>query len=649
MRLWWLLPIALTFATSSLAEIVTVRSGEHPGFSRLVAKIRPGAVWDVQRNRRSVRVSVSAPGLVFDTRTVFDRIPRKRLEEVVADPREAVLALSLGCDCQVRTFLQEGSYLVIDIADAAKAGAQRRLARLAADAGPYRFARWQFARREFALGEFVRSGPRERFGRQSSPKRKRVDGVALTFDPFPVMPKSAWRDRLIDRMKEIALRGELWEPDEFALVDGDMKRTGRDVQAPGEISSVPQRKESDQVRQAGVESAENLRISVAGMRDEGLLDAALKLDGTAGKSDLCAGEEFLRVAEWADGDKFSRAVAIRRSGLYGEFDSLNPEAGKGLAKAYLHFGFGAEAGRVLAMLPEADDEVRQLREIAKIMDALPKSGKVQDLQARFAAADCGDNVTFWQSLLADAPLGLDAGEKIARAFLALPVNLRAHLGPRVVRLLVSDNRLEPARIVSRSWERAVEGTASKAGPAFPFAGVISENGMEVAQEAIASRDVDVPETPYRLLDMIARHFQTRESLPESIPDLVASYALEFRRTDLGDALERAHAIALALNGRFDEALSIVARGGDDRHAPGGPGSREQPGEAGKAVEEGKVFMLLTENGDDITFLRHALTLASAERIELPVQVVAAISQRLKDLGFSEEAEAIAPSGPVPDT
>ncbi len=482
-----------------------------------------------------------------------------------------------------------------------------------------------------------------------SPKRERVDGVALTFAPFPVMPKSAWRDRLIERMQEIALRGELWGADEFALADGDMKRTGKGVQTPGEISSAPERKESDQVRQARVGSAENLRISVAGMRDEGLLGAALKLDGVAGKSDLCAGEGFLRVAEWADGDRFSRAVAAWRSGLYGEFDSLNPEAAKGLAKTYLHFGFGAEAGRVLAILPEVDEEVRQLREIAKVMDAPPKSGKAQNLQARFAAADCGDNVTFWQSLLADAPLGLDAEEKIARAFFALPASLRAHLGPRVVRLLVADNRLEHARIVSRSWERAAASTASKAGPAFPFAGVTSENGMDAVQDAIASRDVDVPETPYRLLDMIARHFQTRESLPESIPDLVASYALEFRRTDLGDELERAHAIALALNGRFDEALSIVAKGDDDRHAPGGSGSREQPGKAGKAIEEGKVFTLLTENGDDITFLRHALTLVNAEKTTLPAQVVAAISQRLKDLGFSEEAEAIVPSGPVPDT
>lgn len=649
MRFWWLLSMAMMIATTSLAEVVTVRSGEHPGFSRLVAKIRPGATWDIRRDRRSVRVSVSAPGLVFDTRTVFDRIPRKRLQEVSADPEEAVLTLSLGCECEVTAFLEAGVYLVIDIADADGAGAGRRVDRRAIYAGPYRFARWQFARDGFALGSLVPSGSQEAGGEPSSTKRSSdSNDMALGFELFPTVLKSAWRDRLVERIREVALRSGFGEADEFALVDGAAGAAGKNDQLPGERSSAPGRMEPDLARGAGMDAGENLRISIAGMRDEGLLGAALELGGMAGKSDPCTAERFLRVADWIDEESFFRAVATRRSGLYGEFDVLNPEVGKGLARAYLHFGFGAEARQVLGMLPEADEEVRQLEEIAKVMDAPPKGGKGQNLEARFAAADCGDNVTFWQSLIADAPLGLDAGEKIARAFLALPVYLRAHLGPRVVRLLVSDNRLEHARIVSRSWERAVESTAPKAGSAFPFAGAIPENGAEAAPDAVATRDADMPETPYLLLDMVKRHFEARESLPESIPDLVASYALEFRRTDLGDALERAHVVALALNGRYGEALSIVAKGGNDGDSLDGPAPGIVQGAGGNAVEKGKVFTLLAENGDDITFLRHALTLVNAEGVTLPAQAALAISHRLRDLGFSEEAEAIAPSGPVPD-
>ncbi len=654
----------LAMAVPAAAEVVTVSSGEHPGFSRLVMKLPPGAGWDIRREGRSVRVSVSARDVVFDVDSVFKRIPRKRLLSVRAESDRADLALALGCDCRVRTFVEGGNFLVIDITDEPAPKPRRFYGQVPANAGPYRFSRWPSPGRGVALGELLRedpgAGPRD----DRSPNPARTVVARFPLDLFPLVVKSAWRERLIASVKRVARLREVDGMDDFVPMGG----SGADLQMASERAGEPPAGPSGTAADAGGaplpvdadDGAGNLRVTVAGMRDEGLLEAALELGRRKPSDGPCAVERLLRAANWADGDDFSGIVARQISQLYGEFDRLDPEAAKRLAKAYLRFGFGSEAGRVLEMLPEAGEEVRLLRDLARIMDAPPAEPKDQASAIWPSDFDCGDSVTFWRSLLADRPLGKGAGDKIARAFLELPVALREHLGPRVVRLLVADGLLDPARIVSRSWERAA-GMAPKV-PPVPVSAMPDGGGPDgPLSMATMPPPGDIPETPYRLLDLVARGFRAREALPEDVPELIASYALEYRRTQLGDMLAQAHVIALALNGRFDEAFSAADAAPGSRGRETAPEVRSGIRPASGPDQAGKLFTLLTEKADDITFLRHALPLADAGAaarsdrrrgmpalLQLPEDVAAAVARRLHELGFVDEARAITADKPMPD-
>ena len=102
---------ALTF--SATAEPLPVQSGEHAAFSRLVTLVRD-AEWTIQQTGRELVLTLPKHNDSFDVSTVFDRMPRSRIENVEATA--GALRLTLSCDCAVSAFLEKEAYVVIDVA-----------------------------------------------------------------------------------------------------------------------------------------------------------------------------------------------------------------------------------------------------------------------------------------------------------------------------------------------------------------------------------------------------------------------------------------------------------------------------------------------------------------------------------------------------
>ena len=129
----------LAGVVDAIAEPVVLRSGEHDGFSRLVLPIGEATAWSLKQSGRRATLTLNRPRIEFDTRRVFDRIPRKRLVALGQDGPAGALVLDLGCECEVSAFKQGESYLVIDISDG-KAGPAAPVPRFRALTGsPYRF------------------------------------------------------------------------------------------------------------------------------------------------------------------------------------------------------------------------------------------------------------------------------------------------------------------------------------------------------------------------------------------------------------------------------------------------------------------------------------------------------------------------------
>ena len=101
------------------AEGGAIRGGEHAGFTRIVLEIESTTEWSLET--ASDRATIRFPGrsLAFDTREVFERIPRTRIRAVSVRGGEAgsEIAVDLGCDCRVSTAFVGARWLALDVAD----------------------------------------------------------------------------------------------------------------------------------------------------------------------------------------------------------------------------------------------------------------------------------------------------------------------------------------------------------------------------------------------------------------------------------------------------------------------------------------------------------------------------------------------------
>lgn len=108
---------SLLAAGTTQAETVVARSGEHDGFSRLVMRLPDGANWALEQSGRAASLKIDSPSVVFDTSRVFDLIPRDRLQGLSQRGTGQPLRLELGCNCEIRSYVQRDGYLVVDIRD----------------------------------------------------------------------------------------------------------------------------------------------------------------------------------------------------------------------------------------------------------------------------------------------------------------------------------------------------------------------------------------------------------------------------------------------------------------------------------------------------------------------------------------------------
>jgi len=110
------------FATTVSAGPVAVRSGEHPGFSRLVIDFGQVPQWTVNDLEGGRRFEFGGEPVALDVTDVFARMGRSRIESVSAGP--GYLDLTLTCDCGVTAFELVGGRLVIDVSERARTGAR---------------------------------------------------------------------------------------------------------------------------------------------------------------------------------------------------------------------------------------------------------------------------------------------------------------------------------------------------------------------------------------------------------------------------------------------------------------------------------------------------------------------------------------------
>ena len=338
----------------------------------------------------------------------------------------------------------------------------------------------------------------------------------------------------------------------------------------------------------------------------------------------CITDAELDFAAWSDATPFDQQVARLRRELFAEFDAIQSDRAVALAKAYTFHGFGAEAIQVLHLLPEQSPTTNRIAAIAHAMDDRP----TPEPNPFAGQQRCPGEAALWAVLTEHTLQPEGELNTIEQSFAAMPPHLRRRFGPDLVEILVEADQLEASRRVLRSAKRVSDKNRPAMGLA--QATIAEAEGEESKAETLLTDVAATPDTTERsalaLARLVEKRWADRGALSQQNIDLAAAFAVELRNSELGPMMARTHALGLGLNQEFKVALNLI---------------RSAPANKEWHRTHDQVLQLLAERGDDIVFLSHALTLPPKMRDALETETALSISDRLANLGFPQQAFALA--------
>ena len=540
------------------AEEVVVRTGEHGAFTRIVLGFSSRPDYALERVEGGYRVSVGREA-TYDLSEAWRRITRERVAAIAPGPGGA-LDIRLACECEATAFRAGAAMVVIDVAEAEPGAAPvARLPPVLPGLKPP----------DLALGLPLVTPP-----------------PAPEVEPEPDDPDlAAFGADLVAQMARGVEEG-LLEPAAPLPEAGDAPRpVGGQIRIASPFGGPPV-------------------VSVDP-------DLARPVPG------VCPSPEVLAMLPGgAEAQGGLEAVADARRALYGEFDRLDPGAARRLAGALLASGLGAEARGALRLAPMPDAERAALDMVAALMDGdRPWAG----VGAVEAWAPCEPAATLWAVLALEGrplPRAIDRGGVVGLVS-TLPMDLRAHLAPRLAGAFLSDGDAATARLVRNAVTRA-GGEPDRAMRLIELrldldAGIAEDAPQELAALAAGTDEVAL-EAATLLLQGVAR--PPPASALEDADLLVA----ERRGGPGGERLRALLAGALMDAARWDDGLALVADAPHDG--------------AGTADLWELAARRLADEAADATFLR--LAYAQGETIaEAPIspEAAAAIADRRRALGF----------------
>ncbi|MCF6305805.1 MAG: hypothetical protein L3J33_10595 [Rhodobacteraceae bacterium] len=440
---------------------ITVRSGEHDTFSRLVLTIDPDTPWELVETRGVIRLVFPDQMLDFKVETVFDRIPKTRLTSISGQQDEtgSVLEIETPCACAANVFAFNENYLVIDIQDGAVLPA---LATRNETPPPAAYAYWQpsglaplpvTGQADFFEPLAALRQPPELIEPAAEPNTvsdltqgiiSNLDSVIDTNttrsdvppDPEMLLRVEEAQDQLLQQLTRAADQGLL----DFIPPD----RSEQVEETPETPEILPAEEE-----QAVLDPELLQQLSARTAYDDAAAsDLAAIVNAFA--MPQCLDDDVFDMTGWAGELEFSEQVAAFRSNIYGEFDRVAEAEVENLAKLYLAYGLGVEAISTLAGLPEMPKNGPVLIDMAQILDrqVWQAGGPISK------GENCGGAHEMWFLAGGTEPVEIFETQAIVEAFSRYPIEIRLLIGPGLANALLDAGAFEPANQVLEIIRRA---------------------------------------------------------------------------------------------------------------------------------------------------------------------------------------------------
>lgn len=599
-----LLIFVATLPGVASAQDVVVRSGEHGDFTRLVFDIPPSAVWELAREpgKRAARLSFIKTGIEFDLSRAFEKIARDRVSDLVRVEGQSALDIVLDCECDAQAFVLRERMLVVDIKEKENPETPAVVVENSQTIKPEKHAADPAADNSVTteltnlwLGLAARIGP---------PKQNTVIplGVPLQRSAIDVESPAldsadagTVRNQIFNDVAGAASQGLLDHSRNFAAAPPRKTQIAENQDAPAGEGYDPQTEAilEEVVLKKG-------RISIGGQD--------------------CVPDPKLNIAKWVDADSdINMALSARRGAVFGEFDRINQNAVRTLAKSTLYFGFGAETRTVLQLQDRGPDPVLSALSYLVDGDKDPSAYFAQQLacegQSSLWAAIDGSQMTSSSDLNTPA---------ILRSFELLPKHLREHLGPILADNFTQAGFTEIAKDVLRRLERTSgeETDSIKLGKAhIDMMEGNEEDAAEALKELTVSQSLETAKAVVATVE-IAR--STGDQVSERIVDLSAAYSAELRDTEQGPELWQAHVTSLIVNERFEEALEVL---------------NDVDGVSENLVVKAKneAFAAIFQKADDVAFLKFFFHKLPKPQSELEDKNMLMAAKRVLSLGLPKAA------------
>ncbi len=560
-----LFAVALVLSASPLAaqQVVSVTSGEHEGFSRLVLRIDPEVDWELIEARGMVTVQFPLQSLTFATSQVFDRISTDRIAGVseLSSNENSQLQLELNCSCEVQSFAFKGNYIVIDVFDGPELGPQQTTVSVPQwqpDALP--FIQPTNAPSRFTAFVMAQAPMQPKLMPDPPPQEDTT--------PAPQMGEPA----LPDMVAEI----EMSEPVEEGVVTAMETMAGAVVADMNEDIEV----EDDPEMLARIEEAQNqLLAQLTRAADQGLVDfvpapvtvaevlpepepvpvpdptpepldpelmqqLSARTAYSQGTEDAlteivnqfampqCLEDADFSMQGWGGKAGFSGELARLRSSLLGEFDAPDPEIAKAIVQLYLRYGLGAEARLILSETGVELENALLYSDMAALIENEPARVSGPVLQG----AGCGGAHELWYLVAGLGDYQVLEPLAITDVFSNYPIEVRALIGPPLAQAFISRGQVDAGHVVLEIVRRAESGVT-------PLQRMAEAHVMEAQGDTIAATKVyrelalgNGVQAPSALMAYARILLNNNQALPETLLVDLESAAFFNRDTEFADPL-----------------------------------------------------------------------------------------------------------------
>lgn len=649
-----------------LAETIGVRSGDHPGFTRLVVEFKGQEDWVFGRVDGGFELRPGREDVTYRLARVFDKIGRSRIEDV-RDLGDGRLMLGVSCDCHGVVDVIPGVGIVLDIAEGPASAPGTGVDAALPPLGD------QAARDAVAGGDTPEEQvPTER---PSGPPAVVGDrgGLPLMFprpDPFaPAAVPAAVTppdpaDASTDPEHAAMASGQGGAPEPQPLPPAAETSASAEADRAARIATT----EAALLEQVARAAAQGLLDADMSALEENVADAKpepaapaapppvdpppppvtrrghitveTSIDRAAAgpdrqgedtdDGDACLSPALFDVSNWGEEVGNGADIGAYRSHLVTERDVADSAGVTALVRNYVYITFGAEAKALIRSYPDLVDRADVLFAMAEIMDD-GWSTEAADLVGQMS---CDGATALWATLAQPelrpgAAVNRDA---VAMAFGALPAHLRRHLGPRLSDLFLASGDQETAEIIRAAIDRARDPENMR--PTSEYGLLTAQFELEAGEveqatvtldEVVAAGDAQLPEA---LLQRVEATLGAGGAVPEDVVVLLDGLAFQFRGTDTARRMVDAGIRARASAGAFDAALEQL-----DQAIAAGLFRPERSAELRDGLHE-----RLTRDADDTAFLRLSL-LRLAEISGLSALPRRAAAQRFLDLGLPQAARA----------